>query len=100
MKKFTVYVSASAKESILEYIRHISNTYKMPATALRHYKELYERIFSLSSYAESVNVSDKQSILRFGANARTIRYKKMMIVYTIHDTLVVIRAILPAATVK
>jgi hypothetical protein len=100
MKQFSVYVSETAKESILEYIQHISNTYKMPATALRHHKELYERIFSLSSYAESVQVSDKQSILRYGVNARAIKYKKMMVVYTIHDTLVVVRALLPAATIK
>ena len=71
----------------------------MPLTAIRHEEELYDTISLLASYAESIRISDKKSVLRFGASARSIRYKEMAIIYTVHDTLVVVRAVIPASLI-
>lgn len=100
MKLFTIHITYEARKNILDYINHIQFCYKMPITAVRHYDALYERIFSLSTYAQSIRVSDKQDVLRFGASARAIQYKKMAIIYTVHDNRVIIRAVIPASLIK
>ena len=67
----------------------------MPLTALQHEEELFETISQLSNYAESISISDKKDVLRFGASARIIQYKKMAIIYTVHNNRVVVRAVMP-----
>ncbi|OPZ27935.1 MAG: hypothetical protein BWZ00_01383 [Bacteroidetes bacterium ADurb.BinA174] len=67
----------------------------MPLTALQYEEELLETISQLSNYAESISISDKKDVLRFGASARIIQYKKMAIIYIVHNNRVVVRAVMP-----
>lgn len=67
----------------------------MPLTALQHEEELFETISQLSNYTESISISDKKDVLRFGASARIIQYKKMAIIYIVHNNRVVVRAVMP-----
>ncbi len=99
MKKYTIHVSPRARLDILELENLFTYLYSAPLTAKRYVESLYARIYSLSSFAESIRVSDKQDILRFGINARAISFKKMLIVYTVCDTLVIIEAVIPASLV-
>lgn len=99
MRRYTIQVLPEAEKDIQDYTDHIMFQYSMPITANRHKKELFDCINSLATYADSIQVSDKQDILRYGANARAVRYKKMLIIYTLHDTLVVVRAVVPAAMI-
>ena len=82
----------------LEYV--IVNEYKAPQTARKYVKELHETISRLSTHAESIRVSDKKEVVRFGASARIIQYKKMAIIYTVHNNRVVVRAVMPASLIK
>lgn len=100
MKRLDVYISSQAKRDILDLEYTITNEYQAPKTASTYVKELYEAISRLSTYAPSIRVSDKKDVLRFGASARVVRFKKMAIVYTVHHNRVVVRAVLPASLIK
>ena len=100
MKHFDVFISLRAMHEILDLEYAIVNDFKAPKTAGKYVKELYETISRLSTHAQSIRVSDKQDVLRFGAAARAIQYKKMAIIYTVHDNRVIIRAVIPASLIK
>ncbi|MDO5524427.1 MAG: hypothetical protein Q4G48_10335 [Bacteroidia bacterium] len=100
MKQRQVFIAPRAKHDILDLEYTIVNEYKAPQTAKTYVKGLYDVITKLSIYAESIRLSDKQDILRFGATARSIRYKKMAIIFTIHENHVVVRAVIPASLIK
>lgn len=100
MQQYSIQIHPRAELDIQDYIDHIMYQYNMPLTASRHKKSLYKRIYSLTTFTEAYPVSSKRDVLRYGANARTIPYKKMAIIYTVHDTLVVVRAVVPAALMK
>ena len=93
MKTFLVEVSEEAQADIIRLIDYIENTYKAPMTAEKYLKGLYREIFGLENYAESIRISDKKSVLRFGVNARSIRYKNVSIIYTVHGNRAIVRAV-------
>jgi plasmid stabilization system protein ParE len=99
MKKYTVQVSPRARLNILKLEYLITYLYGAPLTAKRYVEGLYAQIQSIATYPESIKISDKKDVLRYGVNARAIRYKKMLIVYTVHDAIVVIETVMPASMV-
>lgn len=100
MKKYIVRISPDAQNDIFQIIEHISQIYKAPLTAERYLIELYEAIFSIKNYAESIRISRKDDILKSGLNARSIAFKKLIIVYTVHSETVIIQAVISGALVK
>jgi len=100
MKKYVVRISDAAQNDIFEIIDYISEIYKAPLTAEKYLIELYDTIFSLENFAESISVSDKTDILKFGINARTIVFKKLIIVYTVHSNIVLVKTVISGALVK
>jgi hypothetical protein len=100
MKKYVVRISDAAQNDIYCVIDYISGIYKAPLTAEKYLIELYDTIFSLESYAESIAVSTKADILKFGVNTRSVVFKKLTIIYTVHANIVVIQAVISGALVK
>jgi len=100
MTKYIVRISNAAQNDIFQVIDHISEIYKAPLTAEKYLIELYDAIFSLQKYAESIRISIKDDILKYGLNARTIAFKKLIIVYTVHPQIVLVQAVIPGALVK
>ena len=100
MKKYVVRISATAQNDIFEIVDYISEIYKAPRTAEKYLIELYDTIFSLENFAESIAVSDKADILKFSFNARTIVFKKLIIVYTVHSNTVLVKAVISGALIK
>lgn len=100
MSNYTVRISNSAQNDIFQIIDHISHVYKAPLTAERYLIEMYEAIFSLENYAESIRISTNADILKYGLNARCIVFKKLIIVYTVHAEKVIIQAVKPGALIK
>lgn len=100
MKKYVVRISDAAQNDIYCVIDYISRIYKAPVTAEKYLIELYDTIFSLESYAESIAVTTKADILKFGVNARSVVFKKLTIIYTVHTNNVVIQAVISGALVK
>jgi hypothetical protein len=54
---------------------------------------------SLSHSAESYPISSLKAILQYGYNARRINYKKMAIIYTVHQKTVLVRRVIPGALI-
>ena len=100
MKKYVVRISDAAQNDIYEIIDYISEIYKAPLTAEKYLIELFDAIFSLENFAESISVSEKTDILKFGLNVRTIVFKKLIIVYTVHSNIVLIKAVISGALIK
>ncbi len=99
MKRYNVEISQSANQNIISYIDYIKDKYKSPLTAERHLIGLLDEIYSLKTLAESIQVSLRKRVLFYGANARTIRYKKMSIIYTVHGLKVIVHEILPTSMI-
>lgn len=100
MKNFRIKVLKSALEDIHDVACFISNTYKAPLTAQLYVKGLWAEIKKLSVLADSIPVSDYMDIIVYGKNARKIKYKSHIIIYTIQGNTVVIRKIISAALIK
>jgi len=97
MKKYVVRISTAAQYYIFRVIDYISEIYKAPLTAEKYLIELYDAIFSLENFAESIRISTKADILAYGLNARTIAFKKLIIVYTVHSDIVLVQAVISGA---
>jgi plasmid stabilization system protein ParE len=100
MKKYAVRISKSAQNDIYQIIDHISHVYKAPLTAEKYLIGLYDAIFSLENFAESIPVSTKTDISKYGLNARSITFKKLIIVYTVRARIILVQAVIPGALVK
>jgi len=100
MKKYAVRITNSAQNDIYRIIDYISQIYKAPLTAEKYLIGVYDAIFSLENYAESIPVSTKTDILKYGLNARSIVFKKLIIVYNVHTNLVLVQAVIPGALIK
>lgn len=100
MKKYVVRISDAAQNDIFEIIDYISQIYKAPLTAEKYLIELYDTIFSLEKVAESISISTKADISKYGLNARSIVFKKLIIVYTIHSNIVLVQAVISGKLVK
>ena len=99
MIKFEVVLSEDADNDINEYIDFIIYEYSAPLTALRNYEGLFETIFSLERIADKIPISQSKYLQQFGFNVRRINYKKMTIIYTIHNNIVFIKRIIPQSMI-
>lgn len=100
MKKYIVRISRAAQDDIFQVINHISLVYRAPHTAERYLIQLYDTIFSLENFAESIAPSTKNDILKYGLNARSLVFKKLIIIYTVHSHIVLVQTVVPAALIK
>ena len=97
MKKYNVKLSKQAETDLYSYVNHISCEYGAPLTALKHYEELSGIINDLKTNPEQYSVRHTASLRRYGTNVRRINYKKMAVIYTIHNDLVYIHRIIAGA---
>lgn len=100
MKRYAVRITKEAQNDIYQIIDHISNIYKAPITAEKFLIGLYDVLFSLENGAESLPISTKSDILKYGINARSITFKKLIIVYTVHGKIVFIKTVISGALIK
>jgi hypothetical protein len=100
MKRYAVRITKSAQNDIYQVIDYISHVYKAPLTAEKFLIGLYDAIFSLKNSAESIRISTKPDILKYGINARSIVFKKLIIVYTVHNKTVLVKTVIPGALIK
>ena len=93
-------ISKPAQNDIYQVIDYISKIYKAPQTAESYLIGLFDTIFSLGNMAESILISTKTDILKYGMNARSIVFKKVIIVYTVHGNIVLVKAVISGALIK
>ncbi len=99
MKSYTIRTSKQAHIDIENLQLYIFETCKSPITAKRYIEGIYGKIKSLSHSAESYPIASLKSILKYGYNARRINYKKMAVIYTVHQKTVLIHRIIPGTLI-
>jgi hypothetical protein len=79
----------------LKNLRNIAIEIGMPMSAARYYNGIEATINNLTYFPQAHSINENESLQRhYGPCARTVRYKKMMIVYNIMGDVVVIRRVL------
>ncbi len=96
---YQIRYSDSALEDIKELRFVIRDTYKAPSTAVSYLQGLYNKIADLKIHAESLPIQSSPFFSRYGINVRRINYKKMAIIYTVHDDIIYIQRIIPASLI-
>lgn len=101
MKKYQIQFSEFASEDYKNLLHVINEKYKAPITAKKYTTELIKDIYKLRSSAESIPLCKQQSIInKYGYNSRRINYKKMAIIYTVIEDIVIIEAITPQSSIR
>ncbi len=100
MKQFNLRTSSLADFDIENLHFYIFEICKSPLTSKQYIKGIYSEISNLSISAESFPVSELKTVLKYGHNARRVNYKKMAIIYTVHDDIVLIQRIVPASMLR
>jgi plasmid stabilization system protein ParE len=96
---YRVKLTDEAKNDLDRYIHHIHSVYHAPLTALKHYIGLSNTINILKHAPDSYPIQTRTSLQQFGANVRRINFKKMAIIFTIHDDVVYIHRIIAGAMI-
>ena len=92
--KYKISMSNDAQSDYDEYIDYILYDCDAPMTAAKHYAGIKDAIVTLSKNPYINAVRTNASLLEYGLNVRRENYKKMAIIYTIHDDVVYIHRIL------
>jgi plasmid stabilization system protein ParE len=100
MKSYSIRTSEQAHIDIENLHYYILETCKSPLTSKRYIEGLFQKIKSLSNSAESHPITSLKFILQYGYNARRINYKKMAIIYTVHQRTVLIHRVIPGALIS
>jgi hypothetical protein len=100
MRSYTIRTSEQAHIDIENLHFYIFETCKSPITSKRYIEGIFYKIKSLSHSAESYPITSLKTILQYGYNARRINYKKMAIIYTVHQRTVLIHRVIPGALIS
>ena len=96
MKKYRVKISPEANDDIQGLFNVIAYGFKSYNTAERYVKGLRKTIKDLKNTAGAYRVQTRPFFLQYGLFVYRVNYKKMAVVYTIENDLVVIRRIVPS----
>ena len=94
---YRIELSEQADADLVQLAHTITYDFGSPLTSFKYVRELKEIINSLRQFPERNQVRDNRNLLQYGTNVRRINYKKMAIIYTIHNDLVYIHRIIAGA---
>ena len=70
-------------------------------TADKYVRGIYQTIYSLALTGGMFAVNDQDNLLqKYGSSVRTIMYKKMTIIYTVSDGVVIVHRVVPSSMIK
>ena len=99
MKKYKISISEAAFDDIQDLFYAIIVEYKSPLTAKNYVAGLYAEIKKLETTAGMFAIRNERFFLRYGHYVRTINYKKMTVVYTVHEDLVYVHRVVAASLI-
>ncbi len=100
MRKNVVNITDTAFQDIENVHDYIAYELFEPITADKYIRGIYNAIKHLSIYGASVAVSEKESLLlQYGLTVRNINYKKMAIIYTVENNIIIIQRIMAASLI-
>jgi len=100
MKSYVVRISKQADIDIENLHFYIFDICKSPITSKRYIEGIYNKLKSLTHSAESYPISSIKSVSLYGYNARRINYKKMAIIYTVHQKTVLIHRVISGTLIS
>jgi len=101
MRKKTVKLSKTALNDLLALSNTITFEYKSPYTAKKYSNNLLSEINKLQYCALSIQPSFNETLIsEFGYGVRRINFKKIAIIFTVHNDVVFIRRIIPQSCIR
>ena len=96
---YKVIVLPEAETEFNNYIDYIYSACDAPLTAIRHYNEILELLYSLEKHAEIFQIEYLPSLQKYGNNVRRLNYKRMSVIYTVCDSTVYVHRIMAASLI-
>ena len=101
MQTYRVVISPEAESDINDVYDYIAFEVMAPETAVRYYMGIYDTIEKLSLVGAMLAVSQQPYLRRlYGVDVRTIRFKKMAIIYNIIGDVVYIRRVMAGSLIR
>ena len=101
LPRYGILVSPEAEDDIDNIYDYIAFNLFSPATAEKYIDGIYDTIRSLALTGNMFAVNYGKSLQRqYGPHVRTIRYKKMAIIYTVRGDLIVVHSVRAGKTIK
>ncbi|MDR2041007.1 MAG: type II toxin-antitoxin system RelE/ParE family toxin [Tannerella sp.] len=98
---FTIIFSPLSKRDIANTFHYITHELKEPSTANKYVEGIYQSIKKLAANGNIYAPSEREYIQNlYGPNARTVRYKKMTIVFNIIGNIILIRRVMASSLVR
>ena len=99
--EYSVIISPEAEADIDDVYNYIAFEVMSIETAVRYYMGIYDTIKRLSVVGAILPISQQPFLRRrFGADVRTISYKKMTIVYNIVGNVVYVRQVTASSLIQ
>jgi plasmid stabilization system protein ParE len=100
MTTYDIIFSPEAEDDMLRVYYHIAYELSQPYAAIKYFDGMKDAVEKLRITGASYAVSQRESLkVKYGADVRTVTYKKMTIVYNIVDDIIFIRCIMPGSMV-
>ena len=100
MRKNVVKITDIALQDIENVHDYIAYELFEPITADKYIRSIYDAIKHLTFYGASIAVSEKKFLLsQYGSTVRNIHHKKMAIIYTIENNVIIIKRIMAASLI-
>ena len=101
LPRYKIRILPAVDADIDRLYEYIDKDLSSPMAARRYRHGIYQTIFGLSLTGGMFAVNDNNSLQRqYGSTVRTIIYKKMTIIYTVSEGLVVVHSVKPGGTIK
>ena len=97
--KYRVVMSDDAQMDYEGYIDYILNECHAPIAAAKHYAGIKDMLSDLSQNPYVNAIRYNPSLLKYGMNVRRANYKKMSIIYTIHENFIYVHRVLAASMI-
>jgi plasmid stabilization system protein ParE len=100
MTTYDIIFSPEAEDDMLRVYYYIAYELAQPYTASKYFDGMKDTVEKLRITGASYAVSQREYLkIKYGANVRTVTYKKMTVVYNIVDDTVYIRRVIPSSMV-
>ena len=97
--KYSVFLSNDARRDIDKLSNIIMYDYQAPDTAFKYVQGLLNAITSLKKSPEIYAIQTRKSLRQYGYNVRRINYKKMAIIYSVYNDVVLVHRIVPSTLI-
>ena len=98
-KKYQIEISEQARADIKDLQNVIIYEYKSYRTAICYVEGLEKTICNLQTTAESFQFQSHPFFRKYGLFVYRVNYKKMAIIYTVNNDLVVIQRVIAASLI-